>query len=150
MTTIGFFRYVFKQKVFLMKRLLLPIFALCSLCQAAENPTLLIPQSSLMQVRLPVGKEDEIKAIDQLIKATTQQLEMQKQLKELMLQFNKQRETFVQGDQTKTQAGRLVRTARQIYEMITANHLEHLFPQDYLDELTFFSSIAGKTAVSRP
>ncbi len=129
---------------------LVPVFlAQLVICQA-ENPTLLIPQSSLMQTSALIVDEDELKIVEQLIEATTAQLETQKQLKELMLQFQKEREVFVQGNQTKVQAGRLVRTARQIYEMITANHLEHLFAKDYLDELTFFASIAGKTAVSRP
>lgn len=116
----------------------------------AENPTLLIPQSSLIETSLPLGEEDEVKIIDQLIAATSAQLETEKHLKELMLQFKKQREEFIQGNQTKVHAARMVRTARHIYETITANHLEHLFAKDYLDELTFFSSIAGKTAVKRP
>ena len=120
-----------------------------SFCHA-ENPTLLIPQSSLLDVNLPLGEEDEIKIVEQLIAATTAQLESEKHLKELMLQFKKQREEFVQGNQTKMHAGRMERTARQIYETIADNHLEHLFAKDYLDELTFFSSIAGKTAVTRP
>jgi hypothetical protein len=116
----------------------------------ADNPTLLVPQSPLIETSLPLGEEDEVKVIDQLISATAHQLEKQKQMKELMLQFKRQREEFIQGNQTKSHAGKMVRTARQIYEMISSNHLEHLFAKDYLDELTFFSSIAGKTAVTRP
>ncbi len=115
-----------------------------------DNPTLLIPQSSLMETSLPLPENDELKVIEQLIEVTTRQLGTQKQIKELMLQFKKQREEFVQGNQTKSHAGRMVRTARQIYEMISSNHLEHLFAKDYLDELTFFSSIAGKTSLTRP
>jgi hypothetical protein len=115
-----------------------------------ENPTLLIPQSSLIETSLPLGEEDELKTIDHLISATAQQLEAQKQIKELMLQFKKLREEFVLGNQSKSHATRMVRTARQIYEMVTSSHIEHLFAKDYLDELTFFSSIAGKTAVTRP
>jgi hypothetical protein len=125
------------------------VIGLISICQA-EHPTILIPQSSLIQANIPLGEEDELKVIQQLIDATTRQLETQKQVKELMLQFNKQREEFIQGNQTKSHAGKMVRTARQIYEMITSNHIEHLFAKDYLDELTFFSSIAGKTAMTRP
>jgi hypothetical protein len=116
----------------------------------AENPTLLIPQSSLIETSLSLIAEDELKTLDQLISSTEAQLETQKQLKLLMLQFKKQREDFVQGNQTKSHASRMVRTARQIYEMITSNHIEHLFAKDYVEELTFFSSIAGKTAVTRP
>jgi hypothetical protein len=116
----------------------------------ADNPTLLIPQSSLIETALPLAENDEIKVIDQLITATSRQLETQKQMRELMIQFKKQREEFIQGNQTKSHASRMVRTARQIYEIISSNHLEHLFAKDYLDELTFFSSIAGKTAVTKP
>jgi hypothetical protein len=117
---------------------------------STDNPTLIIPQSSLIETALPLAENDEVKIIDQLITATSRQLETQKQMKELMLQFKKQREEFIQGNQTKSHAGRMVRTARQIFEMISSNHLEHLFAKDYLDELTFFSSIAGKTAVTKP
>lgn len=150
-----FFSYVFVIRTSilpLMKPLFflaLILFSLSSPCQA-ENPTLLVPQSSLMQVSLPLDEQDEVKIIDQLVIATTTQLETQKQLKELMLQFQKQQKEFIEGNQTKVHTGRMVHTARQIYEMIGANHLEHLFAKDYLDELTFFSSIAGKTAMSRP
>ena len=134
-----------------MKKFTFLIFVLSNVCFCfGENPTLLIPQSSLIETHVPLGAEDEVKTIDQLIVATTQQLESQKQLKELMLQFKKQREEFVQGNQTKSHAGRMVRTARQIYEMITLNHIEHLFAKDYLDELSFFASIAGKSSVKRP
>lgn len=124
--------------------------AILALMCLAASPTLQIPQSTLMEVALPVSEEDEIKRIDQLIQNTELQLERQRQMRELMIQFKKQRDEFVQGNQTKQHAGKMVRTARQIYEMINANHLEHLFAKDYMDELQFFSSIAGKTAVSRP
>jgi hypothetical protein len=122
---------------------------LFSVCRA-ENPSLLLPQSSLLQTSVSSVEEDEIKVIDRLIASTAAQLELEKHLKALMLQFQKQQEEFVQGNQTKAFTGRMVRTARQIYETITAHHLEHLFAKNYLDELTFFSSIAGKTTVTRP
>jgi hypothetical protein len=116
----------------------------------AENSTLLIPQSSLIEINIPFDGEDELGAIEHLISATEKQLESQKQIRVLMQQFINQKEEFVQGNQTKSHTGRMVRTARQIYEMISLNHIEHLFAKDYIDELTFFSSIAGKTAVKRP
>lgn len=116
----------------------------------SDHPALRVPQSSLVETTLPLSENDEMKIIDQMIVVTTRQLEMQKQMKELMMQFKKQREEFIQGNQTKSHAGKMVRTARQIYEMITSNHFEHLFAKEYLDELTFFASIAGKTAVTRP
>jgi hypothetical protein len=135
------------MKIFLKVLFLAPLLTSVS---NADNQTLLIPQSSLIETTLPLAENDEIKVTDQLITATSRQLETQKQMRELMIQFKKQREEFIQGNQTKSHASRMVRTARQIYEIISSNHLEHLFAKDYLDELTFFSSIAGKTAVTKP
>lgn len=129
-----------------LKQLLLLILILGGTILEAE----LIPSASLIETNVPFIYEDEIDALDHLIHATTRQLETQKQLKKLMLEFKKQREEFIQGNQTKAHASRMVRTARQIYEMITSNHMEHLFAKDYMEELTFFSSIAGKTAVTKP
>jgi hypothetical protein len=137
---------------FLMGTAMLKFFLLgccsVSLC-LGENPTLIVPNALLIETR-PLIDEDEVKVVDKLIKVTEEQLKKQEQLKELMLFFQKHKEEFVQGNQTKTQASRLVRTARQIQELIKENHLEHLFAKDYLDELQFFSSIAGKTTLSRP
>ena len=121
-----------------------------SLGVAVENPTLRFPESSLVQTSHAVSDKDELKIIDQLIATTQKQLEDEKKLRELMQQFKDQVEEFIQGKQTKSHASLMVRTAREINEMISANHIEHLFPKDYLDELTFFSSIAGKNGISRP
>ena len=121
---------------------------LFSICQA-DNPTLLVPEISFEVTRFLID-EDEIKVVDKLISATEEQLKKQQHLKELMLQFHKLKEEFIQGNQTKAHTSRLVRVARQIYEMIMANHFEHLFAKEYLDELQFFSSIAGKNTLSKP
>jgi hypothetical protein len=116
----------------------------------AENPTLLIPQSSLIETSVPLSPEDELKTIEQLIINTTKQLETEKQLRELMMQFKKQKDEFIQGNQTRSHTARMVKTARQIHEMLIVHHLDHLFTKEYIDELVFFSSIAGKSAVTRP
>lgn len=113
------------------------------------NPTLLVPEVSFEVTRFLID-EDEIKIVDKLIASTQEQLNKQQQLKELMVQFQSKKEEFIQGLQTKAHTTRLVRLARQIYEMIRVNHFEHLFAKDYLDELQFFSSIAGKTTLSKP
>ncbi len=133
-----------------MKITILLIFLSCTILCHAENSTLQVPQSSLLDRAHSVKEDEEFKVIDQMINATSKQLETQKQMKELMLQLKLQREEFIQGNQTRSHTGKMVRTARQIYELISSNHLEHLFAKDYLDELTFFSSIAGKSAVTRP
>ena len=127
------------------------IFLLGMLCPSVwgEQNQLQIPEVFFEETRFLID-EDEIKVVDKLIHATEEQLKKQHQLKGLMVQFQKQKEEFIQGNQTKAHATQLVRSARQIYELISSNHFDHLFAKDYLEELQFFSSIAGKRALSRP
>lgn len=89
-------------------------------------------------------------AVDKLIDATEQKLDKQKKLKECMVTFEVHKERFAKGEQTKEHALRMVKSARQILDMITAQHMQHLFSSEYMDELVMFSSIAGKTACARP
>lgn len=137
-------------KNLLIKFLFFPLFLVGFNLQSAENPTLQVPQSSLNEEDLAIENKDEIKILEQLIQTTEKQLEMQKRLKTLMVEFKNQQEQFVQGDQTKAHASQMVRTARQIYELIAINHIDYLFPKSYLEELAFFSSIAGKNKISKP
>jgi hypothetical protein len=106
-----------------------------------------VPQSSLAEPKNGHLAEDEIAVMGHLMENTSQQLEVQKQMQQLMRDFRKQKDAFAAGNQTKPHAARMVRTARQIYESITAHHLEYLFSKDYLEELLFFSSIAGKNGI---
>ncbi len=110
----------------------------------------IIPQSSLMETSLPLKEEDEVVVIDRLILATQAQLGMQKHLKELMITFQQQKEMFIQGDQSKKLATQMVRSAREILEIISDEKIHYLFSTDYLDELKMFSSIAGKNGIKRP
>ena len=103
-----------------------------------------VPQSSLAE---PNGTEDELIVMGHLMENTSQQLEVQKQMRQLMRDFREQKDEFAAGNQTKSHAARMVRTARQIYESIIAHHLEYLFSKEYLEELLFFSSIAGKNRI---
>lgn len=88
--------------------------------------------------------------VDRLIQNSQNQLDTQIHLKELMIRFNHLKEAFVQGDESKKTASAMVYTAREILEIISDQHLEFHFSKDYLDELTLFSSIAGKNGIKRP
>lgn len=92
----------------------------------------------------------EVAAVDRLIGVTEQKLEAQKKLKDLMVAFEVHKERFSKGEQSKEHALRMVKSARQILEVITAEHMQHLFSSEYMDELVMFSSIAGKTTCARP
>jgi len=88
--------------------------------------------------------------LDSVITAQEARLALQKKLKEQMSLFQWQRESFAQGEQSQKHALAMVLNAREILGMIKEAHLSYLFPTDYLEELVFFSSIAGKSAPARP
>jgi hypothetical protein len=109
-----------------------------------------VPQSSLQESGHQINSENEIATMNNLVENTLHQLEVQKQMRQLMVDFQKQKEEFARGNQTKAHAAQMVRTARFVYESIQAHHLQYLFSQEYLDELLFFSSIAGKNRIRSP
>lgn len=131
-----------------MKAFILSLWALSAF--AGEMPPVIVPQSSLMKVAATALEENEVVVVDRLIQATQDLLKLQQHLKELMISFHNQKEAFVQGDQTKKHVSVMVQTAREILEIITVQHWQFQFSQEYLDELTLFSSIAGKNGIKRP
>ena len=129
--------------------LLLSLIPMALFADSLQHPSSSVPEVMFNLTRLQPD-EDEIKIVEQLISSTKQQLEHQEHLKDLMIQFQKYKEEFTQGNQTKSHTAKLIRMAREIYELITTEHFEHLFAKDYLDELQFFSSIAGKKSLGKP
>jgi hypothetical protein len=93
---------------------------------------------------------DEPETIDYLIAQTEKQLQTQKRLKEQIALFSSHKKQFINDDQTKAQAARMIKTANHILEIITAHHLHHLFSSEDLEELSFFASMAAKNSPKRP
>lgn len=125
------------------------LFGMAPLCsEPLQKPASSMPEAIFELTRIQTD-EDEIKIVDQLISSTKRLLQYQERLKDLMVQFQKYKEEFSQGNQTKAHTARLVRLGREIYELIKTEHFEHLFAKDYLDELQFFSSIAGKNSLGK-
>ena len=94
--------------------------------------------------------EDEIQALGKLIEINEKRLLVQKELREKMHVFQTQKEAFILGNQSKSHSFSMVSTARQILGLVKQEHLAYLFTADYLEELLFFSSIAGKSLPVRP
>jgi len=94
--------------------------------------------------------EDEVSALNHLIGTTEQRLVEQKQLKELMIKFKEQKDQFIEGKASKKDAYQMVKTASEVLRIINDSHLQYLFSPLYLEELTVFSSIAGKNTPVRP
>lgn len=94
--------------------------------------------------------ENEVTSLDQLISANEKRLVAQKALKEKMVQFQRQKQEFLQGNQSKNHTFNMVSNARQILSSVKEEHLSYLFATDYLEELIFFSSIAAKSVPLKP
>lgn len=118
----------------------LPLFIL------AESTTELL---SVEEKKVPIFKE-EVNSLELLIESNEKRLVIQKELRDLMKVFQKQKEAFILGDETKSHAFSMVSNARQILGKIKEEHLAYLFSPDFLEELVFFSSIAGKSTPIRP
>jgi len=96
-----------------------------------------------------ISKEgEELKILDELIAASERQLALQKQLKILVANFQRQQDLFYQGQeggqQTKELASKMVNTAQEILKMSEENHYLHLFPLFFVEELKLFAGIAKK------
>ncbi len=94
--------------------------------------------------------QNEVESLEKLIEINEKRLEVQKQLREKMKLFQKQKEEFVLGNQSQSHAFSMVSNARFILGQLKNEHLSYLFSSEYLEELVFFSSIAGKSSPVRP
>lgn len=98
----------------------------------------------------PSSIRNELDAVDLLIEEQQKHLARQIELKKMMKEFQKQKDEFMQGKQTQKHAIAMVTNAREILAGINEEHIAHLFPAEYLEELVFFSSVAGKSRPIRP
>lgn len=94
--------------------------------------------------------EDELDTMDRLIALTSEQLEAEKELRAHMGQLSQLKSQFYAGKDTPAQAKKIVHTARRIYHMIEDFHLQHVFSPEYLEEISFFTSLARKEGMKRP
>ena len=114
----------------------------CSFLQAAKTTN--IQESDVS------SSIDEINAISLLIEDQQRHLSRQIELQNLMKLFKQQKEEFMAGRQTQKHAMSMVLTAREILQGINDEKIAYLFPSEYLEELVFFSSVAGKSKPVRP
>ena len=80
---------------------------------------------------------DEVASLENLIAANEKHLLAQKHLKDKMKLFQKQKEEFMLGNQSKSHAFSMVSNAREILTAIREEHLSYLFPTEYYKSLFF-------------
>jgi hypothetical protein len=120
----------------------LPCVLSCLLLQAAKTTNIQEGEVS--------SSINEIDAISLLIQDQQRHLDRQIELQNLMKLFKQQKEEFMAGKQTQKHAMSMVLTAREILQGINDEKIAYLFPSEYLEELVFFSSVAGKSKPVRP
>ena len=96
------------------------------------------------------AERDEVTAVISLIDEQQKHLLRIQGLKELMQEFKEQKKEFADGNQTQRLAFAMVSNAREILSGINEERIAHLFSPEYLEELIFFSSVAGKSRPSKP
>ena len=121
------------------------IFLVPFMAFSGEAPTMVA-----LEENRPLLGEDEVKSLAKLIEVNEVRLEVQKHLKEKMVLFKKQKEEFIAGSDSQKHAFAMVSNAREILGEIKKENLAYLFSSEYLEELVFFSSIAGKSSPIRP
>ena len=91
---------------------------------------------------------EELKILDDLIATSERQIVLQKELRDLIIQFHTQQDLFYQGSdndqKTKELASKMVTTAATILKNSEENHYLHLFPPFFVEELKLFANISKK------
>jgi hypothetical protein len=91
---------------------------------------------------------EELKILDDLIATSERQIALQKELRDLIIQFHTQQDLFYQGSdndqKTKELASKMVSTAATILKTSEENRYLHLFPPFFVEELKLFANISKK------
>lgn len=106
-----------------MKRLLLiSLLALSSFCQATPG-------------------QDDIQVLTELVSLTKKTLLEQENLLKELTEFKSKREKFLLDPDSAKLATQLCKSAMKLEKEIEKDHLSHLFSEDLLTEVHFFSKV---------
>ena len=88
-------------------------------------------------------QEDELLAVERLIRFAEQQLKDKKQLKILITEMRQNKELFIKGDGSKLHATYMIQAAKKSLRIIRKYHLEQLFAPEFIEELSVFSKVGS-------
>lgn len=91
----------------------------------------------------------ELQLLNNLITITQQNLENQRALKELFLDYQQQQVNYLHDAQNKELTLKMVKSALRLLESIKTNHLLQTFDTEFISQLTFFSQFATKRGVPK-
>jgi hypothetical protein len=91
---------------------------------------------------------EELKILDDLIATSERQINLQRELRTLIVEFHNEQDLFYQGSddsqKTKELASKMVSTAAIILKTSEENHYLHLFPPFFVEELKLLANISKK------
>lgn len=105
---------------------------------------LLIGTTFPLSAQSSFTEQDEISVILELIDASKKNLEEQRKLLKLIVDFKKARESFISEPTSPRLATSLVKSAAAVSKEIEANQLTYLFSSDFLSEIRFFTQVGEK------
>lgn len=89
------------------------------------------------------NRSAELIVLDDLIEATEQSVDRQKELRKDIKAYQQQQQKFIKDMNDRTLASDLIQSAQDILKTIHDNHLEHLFSSEFIRELTFMSQLGN-------
>lgn len=93
---------------------------------------------------------NEISRLDDLIEATQQSLQQQKELRELLQKYLSLREQYLKNTENAEVLFQAARTAFRAMNIIQENHLAQTFDSEFLSELSLFAKVGGKQGIPKP
>lgn len=99
---------------------------------------------------LAAPQTTEIEIVEGLIKLSERNVETQKNLRTLLLDYQVANKNYVQNPEDKDALFKTAKLALKTSQIIQENHLEHLFTQEFMSELNLFAQIAKKMGIPRP
>lgn len=89
---------------------------------------------------------DEVEVLSELIDTTRQNLDGQIQAMELLRSFKRARGAFITDADNAQKGSVMVRFGVELLSEIEKQHITHLFPKDFVNELQFFNEMYHQQA----
>ena len=106
-----------------------------------------VPRSEFIS---SVWVRDDLKTLDQAIKATKLSLGDQERLRGLVLELQTVQDAHLKDQDNKALAIALMRTTHQVLNLVDSEHMEHLLQPQFLSELRSVDKITKKDGLARP
>lgn len=92
----------------------------------------------------------ELGRLDTLITATDQSLEVQKKLRNEIVEYQRNQEKFLLSPNDNDLLVKMARSAFRTLELIQESHLEQTFDPDFINELKVLSKVVAKRGIPKP